>query len=196
VVRGMDRFDPDRNYVMVSNHASYLDPAAIVSVLPQKIRFLAKRELLWVPVFGVAAWATGNVFVKREKKGSARRTLQEAAAQVGPAISVLFFAEGTRTLDGSLGAFKPGAAQMALSTQVPVLPMALAGTAAIFPRGGAPIRAGTVGLAVGKPIPVAGRTTREREAFTAEVRAAVEALLPEAEAARAEGTGDLVFPGS
>jgi 1-acyl-sn-glycerol-3-phosphate acyltransferase len=147
-----------------------------------------------VPVFGLAAWATGNIFVKREKKGSARRSLQRAADHVGRDVSVLFFAEGTRSETGNLGPFKPGAAMMALSAQVPLLPIALAGTAEILPHGGGPVRPGTVGLAVGRPIPVTGRTTRDRDEVTAELRAAIEALLVEAEAARAEGTGDVVFP--
>ncbi|WP_373044257.1 lysophospholipid acyltransferase family protein [Vulgatibacter sp.] len=183
-VVGMDRFDHKRNYVMVSNHVSLMDAPAIVAHAPQKVRFVAKKSLFYVPVFGQALWAAGNISVDRAKTGSATRKLREMSAKVGKEISVLFFPEGTRSAQAELMPFKKGATVMAIQAQVPVLPIAVAGTEEVLPKSTLEIRPGVIGLAFGKPIDVAGYTMKERDAFTRRVREAVAGLKIEAEAAR------------
>ena len=75
-VVGLDRFDHKRNYVFASNHVSLMDAPAIVACAPQKVRFVAKKSLFYVPVWGQALWAAGNISVDRAKSGSAARRLQ------------------------------------------------------------------------------------------------------------------------
>lgn len=186
-VRGMDRFDHRANYVMVSNHVSLMDAPAIVSLAPQKIRFVAKRSLFYVPVFGQALLAAGNIPVDRARAGSAARRLSEAAHRVGREISLLYFPEGTRSPDGTLQEFKKGAAVMAIQAQVSVLPIAVAGTRDVLPKGSRDVHPGTVGVAFGEPIEVAGRSLRDRDELNRLLHAAVEKLLPEAEEARRTG---------
>ena len=183
-VVGLDRFDHGRNYVMVSNHVSLMDAPAIVAHAPQKVRFVAKRSLFYVPVWGQALWAAGNISVDRARTGSATRRLKEMSRKVCPEISVLFFPEGTRSPDAKLLPFKKGASVMAIQTQVPVLPIAVAGTEEILPKNTVEIRPGVIGLAFGEPIDVAGVTMKDRDAFTKRIRSSVENLIGEAQAAR------------
>ena len=103
---------------------------------------------------------------------------------MGRTLSLLFFAEGTRSKDGTLLPFRRGAASMALDTCVPLLPIAVAGTREVLPSGGGTISPGRVGIAFGKPIEVAGRARNERHALTEDLRAAVLELQVEAEEAR------------
>lgn len=183
-VVGLDRFDHGRNFVMVSNHVSLMDAPAIVAHAPQKVRFVAKKSLFYVPLWGQALWAAGNISVDRAKSGSATRRLQGLREKVGKEISVLFFPEGTRSPDAKLLPFKKGASVMALQAQVPILPIAVAGTQEILPKNTTEIRPGVIGLAFGSPIDVAGYAMKDRDALTQRARAAVEALIAEAEAAR------------
>jgi len=183
-VVGLDRFDHRRNYVMVSNHVSLMDAPAIVAHAPQKVRFVAKKSLFYVPLWGQALWAAGNISVDRARSGSATRRLAGMRQKVGKEISVLFFPEGTRSPDAKLLPFKKGASVMAIQAQVPVLPIAVAGTQEILPKNTVEVRPGVIGLAFGKPIDVAGYTMKDRDAFTQRVRAAVEELISEAEEAR------------
>lgn len=183
-VVGLDRFDHGRDYVMASNHVSLADAPAIVAHAPQKVRFVAKKSLFYVPIWGQALWAAGNIAVDRAKTGSATRRLAAMSRKVGHGISVLFFPEGTRSPDGKLLPFKKGAAVMAIQSRVPLLPIAVAGTQEILPKHTLRIRPGVIGLAFGRPIEVAGATMRDRDALTARLRAAIEELIEEAEAAR------------
>lgn len=181
---GLDRFDHRANYVMVSNHVSLMDAPAIIATAPQKIRFVAKRSLFYVPLFGQALWVAGNIPVDRANTGSATRRLQKMGSQVGREISVLFFPEGTRSADATLLPFKKGAAVMAIRSQVPVLPIAVAGTREVLPKNTLEIRPGVVGVAFGRPIEVAGMTLQDRDALNARMREAVAELIAEAEEAR------------
>jgi 1-acyl-sn-glycerol-3-phosphate acyltransferase len=183
-VAGLERFDHAKNYVLASNHVSLLDAPAIVAHTPQKVRFVAKRSLFYIPLFGQAAWMAGNIPVDRARHGSAQRKLSEAARRVQNEVSLLFFPEGTRSPGGNLLPFKKGAAVMALQAQVPILPIAVAGTFDILPKKSLAIEPGVIGLAYGEPIDVAGLGLPDRDAVTKRVRDAVAALLPEAEAAR------------
>ena len=92
----------------------------------------------------------------------------------------MIFPEETRTRDGELLPFKRGAAHLALKSGLPLLPIGIAGTFRILPRGTWEIRPGPVLVSVGNPIDVAGRTLRDRDAVTEEVRDAIATLRTEA----------------
>lgn len=181
-VRGLEHL-PAGTCVLVSNHQSNFDPPLIVSRIPKHTRFVAKAELFRVPFLGQAMKVTGNIRVERKGSEKDRRTLAEAVESVREKVSVMFFPEGTRSKDGTLRPFKKGAAAMAIAAQVPVVPMAIAGTAAILPPGSAWIRGGrTATLVVGEPRPTAGLTEADRESLTEQIRADVAKLLEQADA--------------
>ncbi|AKU91844.1 lysophospholipid acyltransferase family protein [Vulgatibacter incomptus] len=184
VVRGLDRFDHDRQFIIASNHQSLLDPPIVLCAAPQKVRFVAKRSLFHIPIFGQAIWAAGNVPIDRRRSEDATRRLEELGRRVGKDLSILFFPEGTRSVDGSLLPFKRGATMMALQTGLALLPVAVAGTAALLPKGARSLKPGVVGVAFGEPIEVAGCDLPDREALTNELRTSVERLMAEAEEAR------------
>ena len=125
-------------------------------------------------------------FIKVDRKGGPedRQTLQETVKAVRERTSVLFFAEGTRSEDGQLLPFKKGAALLALQAQVPLVPVAVAGTRHILVKGSAFVHGGKrVALRVGEPLSTAGLEEGARADLTQRVRQSVEALLAEAEAA-------------
>ncbi|HVP27842.1 MAG TPA: lysophospholipid acyltransferase family protein [Myxococcota bacterium] len=184
-VRGEDRLDPDTRYVFVSNHSSHLDALAILAALPRHgLRFVAKKELGRIPLFGTALRTTGNVMVERTDARRDLATLDAAQRDLLRHISVLFFAEGTRSEDGKLHAFKKGAAAFALKAQLPLVPIGVAGTHAILPRGLAVGAGGPVGVCFGAPIPTDGRGFEERDVLTDELRASVAREMARADALR------------
>jgi 1-acyl-sn-glycerol-3-phosphate acyltransferase len=179
---GDDHLDSSQRYVFVSNHVSNLDPVAIVLALPRHaLRFVAKQELARIPLFGAALRSTGNVIVARSDTRRDVAALDEAQRELLRRVSVLFFAEGTRSRDGQLGAFKRGAAAFALRAGMSVVPVGVHGTHDILPRGALVRRAGKVGVSVGEPISVAGRDFEDRAALTDEL---FEAVAREIERAR------------
>lgn len=177
LVRGAEHVLPDRQYVVVPNHDSGWDPMCLLLGLPDLVlRFVAKHEFMRVPVFGPALRRTGNVeVVRRQTRGDVSR-IQTAMGERDPAVSILFFAEGTRSRDGALHPFKMGAFATAIAYGLPVLPVGMAGAGRIWPPDSLTIRRGTVALEVGEPIPIDGLGHEDRGALRDRCFEAVSAL--------------------
>jgi 1-acyl-sn-glycerol-3-phosphate acyltransferase len=176
-VRGAERIEPGRAYVVVPNHESGWDPLCLVVALPRLVlRFVAKQQFMRLPIVGQALRLTGNVRVLRtETRGDVER-IHEAMARRDPRVSILFFAEGTRSRDGGLHRFKMGAFATALAYGLPILPIGLAGTRHVWERSVLRIRRGTVAIEVGEPVPVEGLGPDDRKLLRDRTFAAVAAL--------------------
>ena len=89
-------------------------------------------------------------------------------------MGILFYAEGTRSRDGKVNEFKKGGVSLAISTQLPVVPMSVSGTRKFLPRGCAVIRpGGRVRIVLADPIPTTGLTWDDRDALNERVRSVV-----------------------
>jgi 1-acyl-sn-glycerol-3-phosphate acyltransferase len=126
---------PPGGAVLVANHQSLVDIPLLLSAFRRPVKFLAKRELREIPLFGRAMQAAGNIFVDREDPRDAVRMLQEAAARVRGGDLLVVFPEGTRSADGSIGEFKPGAFFLAQRSGAPVVPVYIDGGNRALPKG-------------------------------------------------------------
>jgi 1-acyl-sn-glycerol-3-phosphate acyltransferase len=178
-----DRMRRDGLYVIASNHESFYDIPVLFASLPMPVRFLAKRNLFRLPFLGWAMTAAGFVPVDRADHSHGKEMLDTALSRLRDQRSLVIFPEQTRTRTGELSPFKSGAAVFAIKAEMPLLPVAIAGTFGVLRRDSFWIRPGRVTLAVGEPLPVAGLSTRDRAALTAQLRGAIEALRDEARAA-------------
>lgn len=168
--RGLERVPP-AGCVYAVNHASFVDVWVLVARLPGSVRFVAKRELYRIPIFGWALRATGQIPMDRRDREAAARSYRSAADVVRGGRSVIVFVEGTRTWTGRLGEFKKGAFVLAIAAGAPVVPVYLRGTRAAMPRGSLWLRRRPVTLVAGEPVPTAGLTYDDRDALRARVRA-------------------------
>ncbi len=180
-VRGLEHL-PTGNFVLVANHLSNFDALVLFAHIRRHMRFVAKEELKRVPILGLALRRAGNIFIDRKGSSADRQKLHEAAKAVRERVSVVFFAEGTRSEDGVLRPFKKGAAIMALEAGVPLVPVAIAGTHLILQKGSMIIHPHPAALVIGKPIETDGRSVDARDELTDEAHAAVAALLTEGNA--------------
>jgi 1-acyl-sn-glycerol-3-phosphate acyltransferase len=170
-VEGLEHIDPHGSYVIASNHLSYMDTPVVLSNIPLRFRFLAKRGLFQIPLLGTHLTQAGHVPVPREDPRASVKTMQTAAEVIQKrGISMLIFPEGGRSHDGILRPFKEGAAYIAIRAGVPILPVALIGTNRILPFGSGTPRAGNVTLRVLPPISTVDKTLKERGPLIAEVR--------------------------
>jgi 1-acyl-sn-glycerol-3-phosphate acyltransferase len=162
--------DPSTPYVFMSNHRSQYDILAVVAALEEfQLRWVAKKELTRVPVFGWALKHTGHIIIDRSDHTQAVRTLSAAREQMLEGISVVIFPEGTRSSAGeTLLPLKKGGFMLALETGFPIVPMVVRGSREILPRGSWRPEPGEVEVVVGAPIPVAGV---ERDELMRRVRA-------------------------
>ncbi|MGF6793422.1 lysophospholipid acyltransferase family protein [Paraburkholderia sp. 35.1] len=157
-----------RELVMVANHSSYLDGLILLAVLPQPVRFVAKRGLDRHWLGGRFLRAIGTSFVeRREYRGSVddeRRLVQQADGD----SPLLFFPEGTFGRGAGLRPFHLGAFRAACAAGRAVVPVALAGVRAVLPDGVWLPRSGSIKVAILPPIVPdgsdLGAMTRLREA--------------------------------
>jgi 1-acyl-sn-glycerol-3-phosphate acyltransferase len=176
-VAGLNRLDLDRAYVIVSNHESNWDLPAIAAGLSQLIvRYVAKKQVMQIPIFGQALRLTGNVRVVRTQTAKDIERIRKGMMRRAKEVSVLFFAEGTRSRDGALQAFKKGAFATAIGFGIPILPIAIAGTRAIWPKGKVRLRRGPVAIEVGEPISTEGLTLDDRSSLRDQTFAVVSQL--------------------
>jgi len=177
VVTGAERLDPDRPYVFMSNHRSVFDIFALFLALDQRLRMVAKRALFFIPVFGWSMGMCGFVPIDRSNRERAIRGLERAARRIRGGLSVLVFPEGTRGSGRALLPFKKGVFVMALEAGVPVVPVVVSGTEEIMPSGSLRVGRGSIAVAVGEPIDLAGRGRSDRDWLMSEVRREMQRLL-------------------
>lgn len=159
VVHGAERVPPGRAYVYMSNHQSHLDIPMLYASLPSPtIRMLAKKELFQIPLWGRGLREAEFIEVDRTNPGKARRSIEHAKSLVREGVSIYLAPEGTRSRDGRINKLKKGGFHLAVDTGTPIVPVAIAGTIDILPRGGKAMQTGkTVEVTIGAPIPVEGR---------------------------------------
>ncbi|HEY6930901.1 MAG TPA: lysophospholipid acyltransferase family protein [Thermoanaerobaculia bacterium] len=181
-MRHAERLAPGRSFVVVSNHESYADVLVLLSQLPMQVRFLAKRSIFRVPILGWSIHAAGFVPVDRGDAARSVSTVDTALKRLRSGKSLVVFPEETRTRTGELAPFKKGAALLALKTGHPLLPVGIAGTRNVLPRGAWNMKPGRVVLAIGTPIEVAGRSAKDRSEVMRQMEEAVTTLRSEAAA--------------
>jgi 1-acyl-sn-glycerol-3-phosphate acyltransferase len=177
-MENVERIVPDRPQILVANHLSYFDVLALLGYLPGKYRFVGKRELTRVPVWGPAWMACGHISIDRQDKAKAMESLALARRRLEEdRPTVVLFPEGTRSITGELRAFKKGAFVLAIQTGTEVVPAAILGTREIMHKGSLVIRRGrTIRVRFGEPIPVEGLRMEDRDDLTRRAHDAIAAL--------------------
>ena len=180
---GRENLPRDGAFVMVSNHASHLDALCLRAALPrhrlgQSFTAVAEDYFMTSAFRRTAARVFANAvpFSRHVRvKGGMRRlrTVLDRRDSV-----LIFFPEGTRTRDGSVGTFRPGIGALLAGSNLPVVPVALQGTFAAWPKGQRLARPRKLRVVIGRPRQFEQRP-RSHEAYQAiadELRAAVEAM--------------------
>jgi len=166
VLEGVEHLEATRPCVLVANHSSWFDVFALVGHLPVEYRFVAKKELESIPIFGRSWQACGHISIDRSDRSKAIQSLErvkEVMREARPAV--IMFPEGTRSQTGELLPFKKGPFVLALQTGVPVVPAAIVGARDIMHKGDWRIRKGQVRVRIGAPIHVEGLEEKHREAL-------------------------------
>src|SRR5581483_5672431 len=176
VTEGMDRIDPARTYVYMSNHVSNLDPPIVLPLIPQRTSVMAKKELFRYPVFGKIMRMGSLVPVDRGNRDAGIAAVREASAVLRDRVSMTIFVEGKRSWDGKLLPFKKGPFYLAVECNVPVVPVTVVGTHHVMPKGRFSVKPGTVTVIFHDPIEQKDFGTREE--LMVKVRDAIDSGLP------------------
>jgi len=179
-VHGLERFPEGQPHVLVGNHTSNFDIYTTIPALGNRYyRFLAKREVLYLPIFGWALWAGGFPLIDRGNNAKARRTMKKLAQRMKrTGLSLLAFPEGTRNhTDQLLMRFKKGPFIVATEVGVPILPFVIHGARQVQGRHEFLVHPGTITLEFLEPMSVNGLSYRDRDDLLQRARAAIETAL-------------------
>ena len=175
-VTGLDRIDTSKPHVYAVNHASALDIPVLYVHLPFQFRIAFKKELLSYPGVGWYLKRSGQICLDQQNPARSIGSIRTALKGLKAGMPLVIFPEGGRTPDGEIKPFLPGAFFLAIKAQVDIVPVALVGTFELLPMNTYHIKCRPLEMRVGEPIPTAGLTTRDLEALSNRVRAAMESL--------------------
>jgi len=174
-VNGGEHIPTAGGFVLVSNHASHFDPPILAIASPRQMTYIAKIELFSNPVFG---WFIRRLGAYPIRRGAGdREAFQAALDLLASGHALVVFPEGTRTITGAMGRIRIGAAMMALSAGVPLIPAYIEGSFAAWPKGG-PIRRSRVRVRIGPAIKMNDleNDSRGARALTVRLKMAMDAL--------------------
>ena len=178
-VEGLDRIRLGTTYVFVSNHQSIYDTPVVFASLPYQLRIIAKESLAMFPVLGWHLRRGGHLFVDR-RHPDPTGILRRWRALVSEGLSLLIYAEGTRSGDGHVARFKGGSFLVAIQAGLPIVPLSVVGTRRVMPKGRLRTEPADVTLIVHDPIQppaIEAPTPRDAKALADRVHAIVSAAV-------------------
>ena len=134
VLKGKERIEKGRAYIIMSNHQSLIDPWVLIGKLPLQLRWIIRSGVKKMPVFGYALERMGHIYVDRTKRKGTAASLDKAVQKLKEGSSVVVFPEGTRSRDGQLLKFHKGGAMIALASGAPILPVTVNGSRYVLPK--------------------------------------------------------------
>jgi 1-acyl-sn-glycerol-3-phosphate acyltransferase len=155
-IRNRERIREGQSYIIISNHQSLYDILAIVLTLGIQFRWIIKKEVLKVPLFGYALYASRNIFIDRSDREKSVQSIHKGFNRLPEGVSVLFFAEGTRSPDETVRDFKKGGFVMAVERGLPILPLTVNGSRRVLKKGDLVFHPGPIEVVVGEPIDTTG----------------------------------------
>ncbi len=169
-IHGLEHVDPNKGYVLCSNHLHIFDIPVLCVASKLNLRFAAKKELFKIPVFGQAITLIGMIKIDRGNSKEALKELKKVEEVIDKhKVAVGIFAEGTRNTSGrGLLEFKKGAFMMSMNTHQELLPVTVNGTNKILQ--GIRVKPRTVNIHFHAPVNPKQYPTEKRDQFMAEVR--------------------------
>jgi len=173
---GLDRLDPARTYIFMSNHASNIDPPLMLPLIPRRTSVMARHELFNYPLLGTAMRLGSLVPVERKNRDAGIAAVRAAAGVIRQGIHMTIYVEGKRSSDGKLLPFKKGPFYLAQETGAPVVPVTISGTHYVMPKGRFIVRPGLVTITFHDAIDP--KDFGDRDGLMEKVRKAIDSGLP------------------
>ncbi len=152
---------PEGRAIICPKHQSTWETFAFPTLMPHPLCYVFKRELLMIPFFGWAMARLDMIHIDRSKRAEAWNKVAEQGRRfMAQGNWVIMFPEGTRTPRGDQGTYKNGASRLAVTTDTPLVPIAVT-SARCWPRRSFVLRPGVIDVSIGPPIAATGRQADE-----------------------------------
>jgi 1-acyl-sn-glycerol-3-phosphate acyltransferase len=163
-----------QSYVVVANHQSLFDIFVLWGFLGIDTRWVMKKELRKIPLFGLAGKLGGNIYIDRSDRKGAYESLKEARNILVDGVSLIMLPEGTRSRDGKLREFRKGAFVMSVDLGIPLLPVSIVDTRHILPPGTLNLFPGRATLVIHEPVTAEGYDEENLDGLILKVRSVIQ----------------------
>lgn len=174
--------------IFMTNHQSDFDILIVLAHIPGQFRWLVKKELFHIPVFGAAMKSAGYIEIDRNNREKAMQSLDQAALRIREGKSIMAFPEGTRSRFGEIKHFKQGTFYLAIKSGAPIVPISIIGSGEIMPKRSLKIKPGKIKLVIDKPIDVKNIMLENRQDLITIVR---NTIIKNYDSFRAEGAQNI-----
>jgi len=174
--------------IFMANHQSDFDILIVLTHIPGQFRWLVKKELFHIPVFGAAMKSAGYIEIDRNNREKAMQSFDQAALRIREGKSIMAFPEGTRSRFGEIKHFKQGTFYLAIKSGAPIVPISIIGSGEIMPKRSLKIKPGKIKLVIDKPIDVKNIMLENRQELITIVR---NTIIKNYDSFRAEGAQNI-----
>lgn len=164
-VLGLENIKGLKSAVFAGNHQSMLDIFLYLGNIPINGGFLAKKQILYIPVIGFLAVIFGHIVIDRSNPKKSLESVQRCIKAVKKGWSIYIFPEGTRTNEGEISPFKSGSLKIPMRTEAPVVPVAVAGVYKVLKKKQLRINRGHMVISFGKPMDTKGLEVKDFKPF-------------------------------
>lgn len=179
-VHGIENIPTNQQFLFVGNHRSYFDILVSYVASPIPLGYIAKKEMEKIPLLSTWMRSIHCLFLDRKNIKEGMKTILAGTEILKSGYSLCIFPEGTRSKEAGLLPFKEGSTKMAEKAKVPILPMALSNTDAIFEKNPHnKIKAASVTLTFGKPVYIDQLDADNKKFLGAYLQKQIETMLEE-----------------
>jgi 1-acyl-sn-glycerol-3-phosphate acyltransferase len=166
-VTGRERIPPGGGLCIVSNHGSIFDVVLALAYIGRPFGFIAKKELLYIPLLNMWIYLMGGLFIDRKNIRNAVKTINRGVKRIQAGEAMIIFPEGHRSRGQGLLPFHPGSLKLATQANAPIVPMAVSGSYEFFEKEYR-LRPGPIGVSFGVPIATADLPPQDRKQVLAD----------------------------
>lgn len=166
---------PKGTVLFVSNHQSNFDIAVIMACIKKEKGFVAKKELLKLPLIRDWMVEMECVFLDRSDIRASAKAITDAINILKKGQSMVVFPEGTRSKERKMGEFKSGSFKLATKSKVPIVPITIDGTYKIMEENNNRIKPAEVKITIHKPIDTEGISKDEENELPEKVKGIIAA---------------------
>jgi 1-acyl-sn-glycerol-3-phosphate acyltransferase len=172
-VLGGENIRVGKPQIMMANHQSDFDILVLLAGIPGQFRWIAKKELFRIPLFGTAMRKCGYIGIDRQNHEKAMESIEKARQKLREGKSIMSFPEGTRSRNGIIRPFKRGMFRLAVTAGAPIVPLSIIGSGQIMPKGSLNVKPGKITVVIGKPIDVCAYTAEDYDVLIEQVRSVI-----------------------
>ncbi len=176
-VKGAENIPQDKSFVFVANHQSYLDIPLLLSASRRVVGFIAKYEILRIPLLSDWMKLMQCVFLKRQSPRQSVLAMNKAVETIKNGYSLVIFPEGHRSRCNEIKPFHHGSFKLAFRSEVPIVPVTLDGSFHLYEENKKPMP-GTVNITFHPPVKTEGLTKEQQNSVVDNVFEIIKSALP------------------